>query len=38
VDDPFLILALVLALTMPEKPLSEEMTEEARGKAGVPGY
>jgi hypothetical protein len=35
---PFMVLALVLALVMPEKPLSEEMTEVAEGKAEVPEY
>ena len=35
---PFMVLALVLALIMPEKPLSEEMIEVAAGKAEVPEY
>ena len=35
---PFMVLALVLALVMPEKPLSEEMIEVAEGKAEVPEY
>jgi EmrB/QacA subfamily drug resistance transporter len=35
---PFMILALVLALAMPEKPLSEEMIEVAQGQAEVPEY
>jgi hypothetical protein len=35
---PFMLLALVLALAMPEKPLSEEMIEVAQGKAEVPEY
>jgi EmrB/QacA subfamily drug resistance transporter len=35
---PFMALALVLALVMPEKPLSEEMIEVAEGKAEVPEY
>jgi len=35
---PFMVLALVLALAMPEKPLSEEMIEVAQGKAEVPEY
>lgn len=35
---PFMGLALVLALVMREKPLSEEMTEVAAGKAEVPEY
>jgi MFS family permease len=34
---PFMALALVLALAMREKPLSEEMIE-AQGKAEVPEY
>jgi EmrB/QacA subfamily drug resistance transporter len=35
---PFTALALILAVIMPEKPLSEEMTEVAAGKAEVPEY
>jgi EmrB/QacA subfamily drug resistance transporter len=35
---PFMGLALILALIMPEKPLSEEMIEVAAGKAEVPEY
>jgi len=35
---PFIGLALVLAVIMPEKPLSEEMIEVAAGKAEVPEY
>ncbi len=35
---PFMALALVLALAMREKPLSEEMIEVAQGKAEVPEY
>jgi MFS family permease len=35
---PFMALAFVLALVMPEKPLSEEMAEVARGEAEVPEY
>jgi MFS family permease len=35
---PFMALALVLALVMPEKPLSEEMIEVAEGKVEVPEY
>jgi preprotein translocase subunit SecG len=35
---PFMALALILALLMPEKPLSEEMIEVAEGKAEVPEY
>jgi MFS family permease len=35
---PFMVLALILALTMPEKPLSEEMIEVVQGKAEVPEY
>jgi hypothetical protein len=35
---PFMVLALILALVMPEKPLSEEMIEVAEGKAEVPEY
>ncbi len=35
---PFMALALVLALLMREKPLSEEMIEVARGEAEVPEY
>jgi len=35
---PFMALALVLALVMPEKPLSEEMIQVAEGKVEVPGY
>jgi hypothetical protein len=31
-------LALVLALVMPEKPLSAEMIEVAEGKVEVPEY
>jgi hypothetical protein len=31
-------LALVLALVMPEKPLSEEMIQVAEGKVEVPEY
>jgi EmrB/QacA subfamily drug resistance transporter len=35
---PFMGLALILAVIMPEKPLSEEMTEVAAGQAEVPEY
>jgi hypothetical protein len=35
---PFMVLALVLALAMPEKPLSGEMIEVAQAKAEVPEY
>jgi EmrB/QacA subfamily drug resistance transporter len=35
---PFMALALVLALVMPEKPLSEEMIAVAEGKVEVPEY
>jgi EmrB/QacA subfamily drug resistance transporter len=35
---PFMGLALILAVMMPEKPLSEEMIEVAAGKAEVPEY
>jgi hypothetical protein len=35
---PFMAVALVLALVMREKPLSEEMIEVAQGKAEVPEY
>jgi EmrB/QacA subfamily drug resistance transporter len=35
---PFMALALVLALAMREKPLSEEMIEVAKGEAEVPEY
>jgi hypothetical protein len=35
---PFIGLALVLAVIMPEKPLSEEMIDVAAGKAEVPEY
>jgi hypothetical protein len=35
---PFMALALVLALVMREKPLSEEMIEVAAGQAEVPEY
>ena len=35
---PFMALALVLGLLMPEKPLSQEMIEVAEGKAEVPEY
>jgi EmrB/QacA subfamily drug resistance transporter len=35
---PFMALALVLALVMREKPLSEEMIEVAKGEAEVPEY
>jgi EmrB/QacA subfamily drug resistance transporter len=35
---PFMGLALVLALLMPEKPLSAEMIEVAEGKVEVPEY
>jgi EmrB/QacA subfamily drug resistance transporter len=35
---PFMALALVLALVMPEKPLSEEMIQVAEGKVEVPEY
>jgi EmrB/QacA subfamily drug resistance transporter len=35
---PFMVLALVLALIMPEKPLSQEMIEVAEGKTDVPEY
>jgi hypothetical protein len=34
----FMALALVLALVVPEEPLSEEMIEVAEGKVEVPGY
>jgi hypothetical protein len=33
-----LVLVLVLALLMPEKPLWQEMIEVAEGKAEVPEY
>ncbi len=33
-----MILALLLAVVLPEKPLSEEMIEVAAGKAEVPEY
>jgi len=35
---PFMVLALVLALATPEKPLSEEMIAVAEGKVEVPEY
>jgi MFS family permease len=35
---PFMGLAFVLALVMPEKPLSTEMIEVAEGKVEVPEY
>ena len=35
---PFMVLALVLALVMRERPLSEEMIEVAAGQAEVPEY
>jgi MFS family permease len=35
---PFMALAFVLALVMPEKPLSEEMIQVAEGKVEVPEY
>ena len=35
---PFMALALILALIMPEKPLSEEMVQVAEGKVEVPEY
>ena len=35
---PFMVLALVLALLMREKPLSEEMIEVVEGRAEVPEY
>jgi hypothetical protein len=35
---PFMALALVLGLLMPEKPLSQEMIEVAEGKVEVPEY
>jgi hypothetical protein len=35
---PFMVLARILALVMPEKPLSEEMIEVAVDKAEVPEY
>jgi MFS family permease len=35
---PFMALALVLAVLMPEKPLSDEMIDVAAGKAEVPEY
>ncbi len=35
---PFMALALVLALAMREKPLSEEMIEVAKGEAEIPEY
>jgi EmrB/QacA subfamily drug resistance transporter len=35
---PFMALALVLAVAMREKPLSEEMIEVAKGEAEVPEY
>jgi hypothetical protein len=31
-------LALILALIMREKPLSEQLVEVARGRAGIPEY
>jgi hypothetical protein len=31
-------LALILALVIPEKPLSEELIEVAQGRAEAPGY
>jgi MFS family permease len=35
---PLMALALILALVMPEKPLSEEMIEVAEGKSEAPEY
>jgi hypothetical protein len=35
---PFMGLALILAVIMPERPLSEEMIEVAAGHAEVPEY
>jgi MFS family permease len=35
---PFMVLALILAVLMPEKPLSQEMIEVAEGKVEVPEY
>jgi hypothetical protein len=35
---PFMALALLLALAMREKPLSEEMIEVAKGEAEIPEY
>lgn len=35
---PLMVLALVLALAMPEKALAEEMIEVAQGKAEVPEH
>jgi hypothetical protein len=35
---PFMALALILALAMREKPLSEEMIEVAKGEADIPEY
>jgi EmrB/QacA subfamily drug resistance transporter len=35
---PFMAVGLILALVMPEKPLSEEMIEVAEGKVEVPEY
>jgi EmrB/QacA subfamily drug resistance transporter len=35
---PFMVLALILAVLMPEKPLSDEMIDVAAGKAEVPEY
>ncbi len=35
---PFAVLALILAVITPERPLSEEMIEVAAGKAEVPEY
>jgi hypothetical protein len=35
---PFMAVALIIALVMPEKPLSEEMIEVAEGKVEVPEY
>jgi hypothetical protein len=35
---PFMALALILAVLMPEKPLSDEMIDVAAGKAEVPEY
>jgi EmrB/QacA subfamily drug resistance transporter len=35
---PFMALSLVLAIVMPEKPLSEEMREVAAGNVDVPEY
>lgn len=35
---PFMIVSLVIAVVMREKPLSEEMIEVAEGKVEVPGY